>query len=229
MNVETRMNGSRRVRVGASIQRIGRIAFTALLGSLSVAPMTALADELPAEAKDWKAVGEGTDLMSGTKYSLENQTIKKNLVYGPRGSFGGINLKWATPPNRARASFHTQAGSGPIKYGDKVALMIDGIDTPYLRYEKRPLGINLKWAKNGVFEWVIVGGVEGEPVHVGEPFALVNLVEKDFLIYAEREAGVINLRWYLNRKKGGYLDRAKRFVARHPEIAKYVIEAAASS
>jgi hypothetical protein len=125
---------------------------------------------------------------------------------------GGINLVWDLSTdlgNFTIESYGTRAGS-PIKYGDVVAISIQGISQPYLRYEKREIGINLNWSDDPIYEWIVAGGPEGEVVKTKTKVALLNTVEKDFLIYAPRGGNAINLRWYIDRKKGGYLDAAKR-------------------
>jgi hypothetical protein len=223
MTNETKMSGWQRVSGGVSSRLRAPIVLTTLLNALSIAPASARADELPADVKDWKVIGDGTDVTSGVKYTLQNQTIGKALVYGHTGSVGGINLKFVDGDKR-KISVQNQTAQGPIKYGDKVALRVDGASNPFLHYQKRPLGINLDWSARPAYEWIVVGGDAGAVVHVGEPFALINTVEKDFLIYAEREAKVTSIRWWKDRNKRGYTEAMIRFVDRHPEIAQYVVK-----
>ena len=184
----------------------------ALLTVLSVVQITSAADDMSTAAKDWKLLGSGSEVTSSTGYCFHNKTLGQSIKYGKRGSLGGINLVWDKAANLTNTHFENESGQGPIKYGEKIALKIDGIKTPYVRYEKRNIGINLTWSGEPIFEWVIVGGKEGDPVKVGETFALINTFEKDFLVYAKRGGEAINLRWYLDRNKGDYSDKIKAIV-----------------
>lgn len=181
-----------------------------LVGLVQIAP--GAENPSAATAKDWKLRGSGSAVTSGTGYCFFNQTNAQAIKYGKRGSLGGINLVWDKSTTLTNAHFENEGNQGAIKYGEKVAFKIDGIKTPFLRYARRNIGINLTWSETPVFEWMIVGGAEGTPVKLETPFALINTVEKDFLIYAKRGGEAINLRWYLDRNKGGYLDQAKTLV-----------------
>jgi hypothetical protein len=191
---------------------------------LTITARAAVAEDMPAAAKDWKLLGSGSQVTSGTGYCFQNQSIDQSIRYGKRGSLGGINLVWDKKADLKNAHFESESGSGSIKYGEKLALKIDNDSKPYVRYDHRDIGVNLNWSNTPVFEWVIVGGKEGDPVKVGESFALVNKVEKDFLIYAKRGGEAINLRWYQDRNKGGYFDQAKK--ASFEEAKKVAVEAA---
>ena len=141
-----------------------------------------------------------------------NKTLNQSIKYGKRGSLGGINLVWDSSTdlgNFTIESSGTAAGS-PIKYGDRVAISIQGINTPYLRYNKRDIGINLNWSDSPIYEWIVAGGPKGEVIKTKTQVALFNTVEKDFLIYAERGGKAINLRWYIDRNEGGYINAATR-------------------
>jgi hypothetical protein len=182
-----------------------------LLTLLSAVQIAAAEDNLSADAaKDWKLLGSGREVTSSAGYCFRNNTLGQSIKYGKRGALGGINLVWDKAANLTNAHFENESGQGAIKYGEKIAFKIDGISTPFLRYEHRNLGINLGWSGKPVFEWVIVGGKQGDTIKVGERFGLINIVEKDFLVYAKRGGEAINLRWYIDRNKGGYLDSAKR-------------------
>jgi hypothetical protein len=110
-----------------------------------------------------------------------------------------------------------QSGSGTVTYGEPVALRVKG--GGYLKYSKRTVGINLAWSNTPVYEWRIAGGTPGQTVSLDAPFALLNDVEHDALIYGSRPAG-INLVWLkdygkstLNRVLGQVYTYAKPLVA----------------
>lgn len=181
--------------------------------ALFLCPTHVVAQEEIADEKvlDWTIVGSGLDVRSGQRYTLVNKTLKQSIRYGERGRFGGINLVWDRSTNLGNFTIESKGPAGsPIKYGDRVAISIRGVSTPYLRYEKRTFGINLNWSDRPIFEWIVLGGPEGKIVNTKTRVALLNTVEKDFLIYAMRGGKAINLRWYIDRDQGGYMDTAKR-------------------
>jgi len=149
--------------------------------------------------KDWQFRGTGKELKSGTAYTMYNVTDKENVRYGERK--WGINLVWDKKPNLNNVKLVTPGiVNGSIRYGDKVAIHVE--KGGYLKYQKRDFGINLVWSKEPVYEFVVTGGAKGTAVPTNATVALYNMVEKDFLINAERPVG-INLRWYKDRDKGG--------------------------
>jgi hypothetical protein len=187
---------------------------TTLLVSLALflCPAHVLAQAEIADDKvlDWTIVGSDLNVLSGQPYTLVNKTLKQSIKYGKRGRWGGINLVWDSSTDLGNFAITIKPTGSPIKYGDRVAISIQGISKPYLRYEKRDIGINLNWSDRPIYEWIVAGGPEGKVVKTKTQVALFNTVEKDFLIYAERGGKAINLRWYIDRNQGGYLDAAKR-------------------
>lgn len=164
---------------------------------------------------NWTIVGRGLDVLPGQRYTLVNKTLRQSIRYGQRGSLGGINLVWDTSTNLRNFTIEPIESAGsPIKYGDRVAISIQGIDQPYLKYERRTIGINLNWSNRPIYEWIIAGGPKGTVVKAQTQVALFNTVEKDFLIYGQRGGKAINLRWYKDRNQGGYLAAMKRVVTK---------------
>jgi len=153
---------------------------------------------------DWKILGSGTEVKSGTSYTLFNVTDNDSLRYGERT--WGINLVWDKSKALNNIRFDVKGGgSKTLKYGDVVAIHVK--NGGYLYYHHRDIGVNLSWSTPAKYEWVIAGGTKGTPVKVGAPLALYNQVEKDFMIFAERPAGV-SLRWWKDRElAGGVFDR----------------------
>jgi hypothetical protein len=155
--------------------------------------------------KDWQFLGAGGQLKAGTAYTLYNVTDKESLRFGKRAA--GINLEWDKSKTLNNVKVVVEGGgTGPVKYGDKVAVHV--ANGGHLKYQKRDVGINLSWSKDPVYEFTITGGAKGTPVPLNATVGLYSATEKDFLIYADRPAG-INLRWYKDRDKGGLLDAVK--------------------
>lgn len=168
---------------------------------------------------DWTIEGPGSDILSGSPYTLVNYRQHESIKYHHRGTFGGVNLGWDKSTNKKNFRLVSRAaGKVPIKYGDRVAISVSG--GSYLRYQKRNIGINLVWSKNPIYEWVIAGGTEGEAVKPGTRLALFNTVEKDFMIYAPRGGKAINLRWYVDRNVPGYTGQLARIAKK--EGLKYL-------
>ena len=162
--------------------------------------------------KDWQFRGTAGDLKSGTGYTMYNVNNKEAVRYGERT--WGINLVWDKKPNHNNIKLVKQGG-GAIKYGDKVAIHVE--KGGYIKYQKRDYGVNLVWSKTPVYEFVITGGQKGTAVKTNATVGVYNMVEKDFLINAERPVG-INLRWYKDRDKGG------GFTAVVKEIGKRLVK-----
>ena len=78
----------------------------------------------------------------------------------------------------------------PIRFGETIALG-NGGDPSFLRYEERTVGINLGWSKTPVFEWKLLGGKIGDPVHTQEWIAIYNPNPEDgeCLIFFDRTVG----------------------------------------
>jgi hypothetical protein len=129
-------------------------------------------------------------------YSLKNRQYVKFLQHEHQKF--GINLGWTddatneTARKVARWFFTRQGqGDGPIKYGETIALA-NGGSPSFIRYEHRPVGINLAWSGTPVFEWKLLGGKIGDPVYTHQEFAICNEKAKaggECFIYFDRTAG----------------------------------------
>jgi hypothetical protein len=140
--------------------------------------------------KDWEFEGTDKNVKDGTAYTLYNVHEKQSVKYGERK--WGINLVWDKGQGLNNIKVVSEAkGNGVIKYGHKVAIHVE--KGGYLKYQKQDWGINLVWSKTPVYEFVIPGGTKGTLVPTNAAVGLYNMVEKDFLINAERPVG-INLR-----------------------------------
>ena len=141
-------------------------------------------------AKSSQAVKSGQDLM------LVNRHIGIPFAWGRTGTFGGINLKWATGKRlkdfkrgkKLRLVRIVSRRKGQLRYGDRVAVYIHHrtSDGHYLKYKKRSYGINLVWSKKPRYEFELQGGTKGLTIRTQNPVALYNHVERDALIYCER-------------------------------------------
>jgi hypothetical protein len=153
-----------------------------------------------AQKFDWAIIPDDMAITTVTvegrhTYDLFNLTDQETLVYGERT--WGINLKWGDPAKADNVRFERQAGQGPLKYDEAVAINIR--NGGYLVYAKRRFGLNIGWSSTPRFEWKIVGSPalgddSGEPIRVGVPVGLFSTVENDFVMYEPRDFG-INLKW----------------------------------
>lgn len=132
-------------------------------------------------------------LTSGGKVSLFDTHNKRYVKYGKRST--GINLEWSSSDPKANIELHKDGG-GPIRYGDKVAIRVEG--GGFLKYGDRRWGIKLLWVSSNTsskpYEWEVRGGTAGQPVPMNTPVRLFNTVENDNLVYCRRPWG-INLAW----------------------------------
>lgn len=132
---------------------------------------------------------------SDNNYFLSNKKTGKFLQY--ESQTWGINLGW-TDDNEAKTAaqvskwfFTNKDGSGPVRYGDLVALGWTENDKPYVRYGHRNVGINLDWSDSPEFEWKILGGKNNEPVQLGDQVAIFNIKSEggEVFIYFDRTLG----------------------------------------
>jgi hypothetical protein len=73
-----------------------------------------------ANPSDWKVLGAGAQVKSGTKYTLRNVTDNNSLRYGKRAA--GINLVWDKKTTLDNITFKREGGGAALNYGDKVAI-----------------------------------------------------------------------------------------------------------
>jgi hypothetical protein len=182
------------------------LASAAALGPLSAAAATS-PEQMAEQFKQWmiNANGpRGTVLGKSSfggpanrNYSLKGLEPRKFLQH--EHQTWGINLGWtdnasAATERKVRRWFFHKRGSGPIRYGDLIALG-NGGNPSFIRYSKRTFGINLDWSNSPVYEWQILGGRRGQPVSTGTRVALFNTKSKagtsvgEPLIYFDRTVG----------------------------------------
>jgi hypothetical protein len=152
-------------------------------------------------AEHWQIVGSAPQqpVLSGAFVALKSLVINESLVYGERD--WGINLKWDKSNRTRNIAFHREpGGSGPVKYGERVAIAVKGHG--YLVYKSRDVGPNLGWAREPEYQWEIRGGMAGDAVRAGVDVGVYSRVEKDFLVYCERPLSV-NLRWLRDKESKG--------------------------
>ena len=133
-------------------------------------------------------------------YNIKGTVLRKFLQYEKQGSLGGINLGWTnnasakTGKKRARWYFtRSSKTTKPIVYGEPLAIAWH--KSGYIKYGQRNNGINLKWSKKPIYEWVIIGGKKGSPVLKGKDKIIIyNTKHKEPLIHYKRKyAG--NIGW----------------------------------
>jgi hypothetical protein len=150
-----------------------------------------------AAPREWR-IRPGGPVRPEQPFSLFNTTNRRYVRYGERG--WGINLAWDTQPRRNFVIARSGAAAGAVVYGEIVALKETNRDAGYLRYRRRPWGINLGWSPAPEFDWEIRGGPVGTPVGQGAnpadgaPIDLFNLTEQGNVVYGWRPHG-INLVW----------------------------------
>jgi hypothetical protein len=145
------------------------------------------------KATEFELGQTGGTLKSGDKVSLFDSYNKSFVKYGERTS--GINLTWDSKDPLRNIELH-KPGGGVIRYGDKVAIRVDG--GGFLKYGDRRWGIKLNWVSSNAsekpYEWEVRGGETGQPVPKNKPVRLFNTVENDNVVYCRRPWG-INLAW----------------------------------
>ena len=128
-------------------------------------------------------------------YSLKSLVPKKFLQH--EDQTWGVNLGWtddATAQTGAKVArwFFARNGSagGPIRYGETVALG-NGQNPSFLKLEQRTVGINLSFSGSPAFEWKILGGKIGDPVHTQELVVIFNERSEngECLMYFDRTKG----------------------------------------
>jgi hypothetical protein len=158
------------------------------LGAMTVllAPNVAMAKEM----NGWKVVGSGSYAVGSQKYSFYNTDQQDYLKYDSRT---GANLGWDSKPNLA-VKFQRQAGLGPIRCGDKLAMYVG---KEWFYYGSQTVGINLTSSsalKPEYFQWQFSNCTPGEVIPLNAAVTLKNTVENDSLVGCKRLWGV-NLCW----------------------------------
>lgn len=186
--------------------------------------------EIPEKVKVWKIGTGSANILSWNNYTdnggynLFCQTNGRYLTWKKVPI--GINLDYIDDPSVQKIHFRLPDGTErEILSGESVAFGIGGGEA-FLQYAHRDLGINLKWNKNPVFEWRILGSNNqtGTPISENSFVAIINdKVEPspDFLIYFERPPGMADVGWTTSP---GFMDGILDFADKHKiEIAKGLI------
>jgi hypothetical protein len=173
------------------------VALGALLAGFS------LANGPPAQAagaEDWYIRSSdpfGSAVRDGTRiYRLVNASNPSSsdvLAHGQREH--GIHLVWQNPSGQTNIRFERQAGSGTVRYGERVAIYVQG--GGYLKYQVQPRGIDLGFSASPVYQWEIFGGTYGQSVYTDRAVGLRNTHTQRPAVYGEREYG-INVIWFEN-------------------------------
>lgn len=158
---------------------------------------------IPTEVVTWKLGGKPgivrsqNSYQTNTGYNLFSKSNNKYLTYGKQSV--GINLVYSASPSDKKIHFVLPDGKErEILTGEPVALGIGGGEA-FLRYQNRPVGINLDWSVNPSYEWRIYGasGEKGKPISTEQYIAIGNVnvkPERDFMIFLKRPAAV-DLGW----------------------------------
>lgn len=162
------------------------------------------ASNIVAEYKQWMigANGSGPVIPHSERdhrsnFNLKGLVPKKFLQYEKQGAGRGINIGWTDTASAATATKSSQwhfsrksGASGPILYGETIAIGWGNGKEPYIGYSKRKVGINLDWSKRPVYEWTLLGGEPQTPVDSGKDWLVIyNLRHNAPLIYFDRSVG----------------------------------------
>lgn len=100
---------------------------------------------------EWRISGGPgvVDVQPGARYWLFNNNNEQYLKYSSQTY--GINLAFKPYFEPKNIAFVRQSGSGSLKYGELLAIYVDG--GGYLKYGSRTWGINLVWSASPVYEW----------------------------------------------------------------------------
>jgi len=136
---------------------------------------------------------------SGLSFNLKHRDQKRYLQWEEQTL--GVNLGYSddatsdTAREKARWFFKRPSGSGPVRYGEAVAMGF-GTHPSFYKYAQTRVGVNIENTGTPSYEWRFIGGpgTAGAPVRTGEWLAIYNDIEGDFLIYFNRDVGV-DLGW----------------------------------
>lgn len=162
------------------------------------------ASKIVAKYKQWMIGANDTGVViphserdHRSNYNLKGSVLKRFLQYEKQGAGRGINIGWTdnasadTATKSSKWHFSREPGAtGPILYGESVAIGWGDGKEPYIRYSKRKVGINLDWSRRPVYEWTLLGGEPQTPVRRGEDWLVIyNLRHNAPLIHFNRTAG----------------------------------------
>lgn len=122
--------------------------------------------------------------------------IENNLAYCGSHQRYGINLEWRrTRPN---IKFIVQDDDPVVRYGVPVSIFFDHLDGDQrtLAQSTQKYGIQIGWYPSSDlrFEWVLLGGKQGEPVPLGSRFILAH-VDEGNLAFTSKPGDMVNLDW----------------------------------
>ena len=158
-----------------------------------------MATPTPDEVLVWQFGAKEGNLRSQSRlasasdgYNLLLRTNNKYLTYDS-GNVAGVNVGYTSDPENKRIHFRLPDNSErEILTGEPVAFGIGG-GAAFLQYQHQPVGINLTYSQDPIFEWRICGGEQkGEPIPLGSWVALLNervQPTPDFLVYFARLGG----------------------------------------
>ena len=171
-------------------------------------------------------------------YSLYSSAPKRFLQYEEQTL--GINLGWtesksAETEKSVSRWFFTRQGSstGPIRYGEKIAMGYGRKEGSYVRYDDRTFGINLNWSAKPVYEWMILGGTPGDVVTTGKVRVIIyNTKNQQPLIYFDRSGPTGNIGWpdsktWSEAAKDWLSDKARKLAEKYGKEALSILVAAA--
>ena len=194
--------------------------------------------EIPESVLQWKIgslvdtnapIRSWNNYTDNDSYNLFCKKIGKYLTYIEKVPLG-ISLSYTNDRRYCKTHFRLPDGKErEILSGESVAVGI-GLGKAFLRYANRPVGINLDWSQEPVFEWRIFGSnlPEGTPIPENSWVAIVNdRVEPkpDFLVHFDRPPKMADIGW---TSSPGFWDAIVNTLDQHKvEIAKVAIAALA--
>jgi hypothetical protein len=155
-----------------------------------------------------KAQNQYSTANGGNGYNMHCETNNQYLTY--KDTAFGISLGYTSNSGEHKIHFRLPDGSErEILTGEKVALGIGG-GRSFLRYAHRTVGINLEWAADPSFEWLLLRAPNdsGQPIPTDSLVAIVNdkvEPEADFLIYHNRDLGA-DVGWTSSPSVKDYLE-----------------------
>jgi hypothetical protein len=128
---------------------------------------------------------------SGLSFNLKHRNQKRYLQWEEQ-TFG-VNLGYSddASPQTARAKarwfFKRPSGSGPVWYGEAVAMGF-GTHPSFYKYANTAIGVNVENTGTPSYEWRFIGGsgTAGTPVKTGEWPAIYNDIKGNFRAYFDR-------------------------------------------
>jgi hypothetical protein len=190
--------------------RVARFLVAMLVAVLLFGMSSPWAERAAADGGGWRIeVAGGGQLQPNRGFSLYNKEEKDYLYYSER-TFG-INLEWTSKEkgNWVVVRDPDSRVTGPIQFGELLALKEKHKDAGYVYYKEREYGINLRWSDAPQYQWKIRdpgGELSRQAIRDGSDIVLYNTVaplpkeapycgqQGAAVVYGERPYGV-NLVW----------------------------------